>query len=209
MKSFFITTPIYYVNAKPHLGHAYTTVVADSLARFHKLLGDDTLLLTGTDEHGDKIVQAAEKKAALPKNSWCRSAPVFRNSGQQLAIANDRFVRTTDETHKRSVQDFLQRVYDAGDIYFGEFGGHYCYGCERFYTEKELENGSAPSIRPSRSLSARRTTSSACPNICPGSRSIFPVIRTLSGPNATVPKCWPCLNRALLRICAFHVPKAA
>lgn len=144
MKSFFITTPIYYVNAKPHLGHAYTTVVADSLARFHKLLGDDTLLLTGTDEHGDKIVQAAEKEGRTPQEFVDAISARFQELWPQLAIANDRFVRTTDETHKRAVQDFLQRVYDAGDIYFGEFGGHYCYGCERFYTEKELENGLCP-----------------------------------------------------------------
>ena len=144
MKSFFITTPIYYVNANPHLGHAYTTIVADSLARFHKLLGEDTLFLTGTDEHGDKIVQAAEKQGQTPKEFVDDISGRFRALWPQLGIANDRFVRTTDEAHKRTVQDFLQKVYDAGDIYFGEFGGHYCYGCERFYTEKELENGLCP-----------------------------------------------------------------
>ena len=144
MKSFFITTPIYYVNANPHLGHAYTTVVADSLARFHKLQGEDTLFLTGTDEHGDKIVQAAEKQGQTPKEFVDAVSARFQALWPQLGIANDRFVRTTDEAHKRAVQDFLQKVYDAGDIYFGEFGGHYCYGCERFYTEKELENGLCP-----------------------------------------------------------------
>ncbi|WP_165072461.1 methionine--tRNA ligase [Desulfovibrio sp. ZJ200] len=144
MKSFFITTPIYYVNAKPHLGHAYTTVVADSLARFHKLLGEDTLFLTGTDEHGDKIVQAAEKEGKTPQEFVDAISARFQALWPQLGIANDRFVRTTDKAHKRAVQNFLQRVHDAGDIYFGEFGGHYCYGCERFYTEKELENGLCP-----------------------------------------------------------------
>lgn len=147
MKSFFITTPIYYVNAKPHLGHAYTTVVADSLARFHKLLGEDTLFLTGTDEHGDKIVQAAEKQGQTPQEFVDAISARFQALWPQLAIAHDRFVRTTDATHKRAVQKFLQQVYDAGDIYFGEFGGHYCYGCERFYTEKELENGLCPQHR--------------------------------------------------------------
>lgn len=144
VKNFFIATPIYYVNAKPHLGHAYTTVVADALARYHKLLGEDTLFLTGTDEHGDKIVQAAEKEGKKPQEFVDEISGRFQALWPQLDIANDRFVRTTDEAHKRAVQDFLQKVHDAGDIYFGEFGGHYCYGCERFYTEKELENGLCP-----------------------------------------------------------------
>lgn len=144
MNTFFITTPIYYVNAKPHLGHAYTTVVADAMARFHRLLGQDTLFLTGTDEHGDKIVQAAEKEGKSPKEFVDGISVLFQSLWPKLDVANDRFVRTTDEAHKASVQAFLQKVYDAGDIYFGEFGGHYCYGCERFYTEKELENGLCP-----------------------------------------------------------------
>lgn len=144
MKTFYITTPIYYVNANPHLGHAYTTIVADALSRFHRCLGEETLFLTGTDEHGDKIVQAAEKRGLTPRQFVDEISGRFRALWPRLHIANDRFVRTTDETHKRAVQKFLQKVYDAGDIYFGEFGGHYCYGCERFYTEKELENGLCP-----------------------------------------------------------------
>lgn len=144
MKPYFITTPIYYVNANPHLGHAYTTIVADSLARFHKLQGEDTFFLTGTDEHGDKIVQAAEKQGQTPQEFVDIISSRFQALWPSLGIDYDRFVRTTDPAHKRCVQDFLQRVYDAGDIYFGEFGGHYCYGCERFYTEKELENGLCP-----------------------------------------------------------------
>ena len=144
MNSFFITTPIYYVNAKPHLGHAYTTVVADAMARYHKLIGEDTMFLTGTDEHGDKIVQAAEKQGQTPKEFVDDISARFRALWPKLDVANDRFVRTTDPEHISAVQAFLQKVYDAGDIYFGEFGGHYCYGCERFYTEKELENGLCP-----------------------------------------------------------------
>lgn len=144
MSSFFVTTPIYYVNARPHLGHAYTTIVADTLARYHKSLGEDTLFLTGTDEHGDKIVQAAEKAGVTPQQFVDSISGEFRALWPQLGIDNDMFVRTTDQNHKRTVQAFLQKVYDAGDIYFGEFGGHYCYGCERFYTEKELENGLCP-----------------------------------------------------------------
>lgn len=144
MNSFCITTPIYYVNARPHLGHAYTTIVADALARYHKLLGEKTFFLTGTDEHGDKIVQAAEKNNVTPQEFVDGISNEFRALWPKLGIANDAFVRTTDAHHKKLVQKFLQKVYDNGDIYFGEFGGHYCYGCERFYTEKELENGLCP-----------------------------------------------------------------
>jgi len=144
VKSYFITTPIYYVNANPHLGHAYTTIVADSLARFHRLMGKSTFFLTGTDEHGDKIVQAAEKQGQSPQEFVDTISGRFQALWLSLGIANNRFVRTTDAEHKLTVQAFLQKVYDAGDIYFGEFGGHYCYGCERFYTEKELENGLCP-----------------------------------------------------------------
>lgn len=144
MSSFYITTPIYYVNARPHLGHAYTTIVADSLARFHKILGQKTHFLTGTDEHGDKIVQAAEKVGLDPQSFVDQVSGEFKALWPQLGIEYDDFVRTTDTQHKACVQAFLQKVYDAGDIYFGEFGGYYCYGCERFYTEKELENGLCP-----------------------------------------------------------------
>jgi methionyl-tRNA synthetase len=147
MNSFFLTTPIYYVNARPHLGHAYSTIVADSVVRFHKMLGDDTFFLTGTDEHGDKIVQAAEKGGRSPQKFVDEISARFQSLWAQLGIANDRFIRTTEPGHKRVVQTFLQRVHDAGDIYFGAFGGHYCYGCERFYTEKELENGLCPQHR--------------------------------------------------------------
>lgn len=144
MSSFFITTPIYYVNARPHLGHAYTTIVADTLARYHKILGDDALFLTGTDEHGDKIVQAAEKAGVTPQQFVDSVSGEFQALWPRLGIENNLFVRTTDAHHQQTVRAFLQKVYDAGDIYFGEFGGHYCYGCERFYTEKELENGLCP-----------------------------------------------------------------
>lgn len=142
--SFYITTPIYYVNARPHLGHAYTTIVADSLRRFHALLGDDTWFLTGTDEHGDKIVQAAEAAGKTPQEFVDSISGQFQALWPKLGVCNDQFIRTTDAGHKAVVQAFLQKVYDAGDIYFGEFGGHYCTGCERFYTEKELENGLCP-----------------------------------------------------------------
>ncbi len=144
MASFYITTPIYYVNAKPHLGHAYTTIVADTLARFYKCIGKETLFLTGTDEHGDKIVQAAEKAGVEPQAFVDGVSGQFQQLWKDMHIEHDKFIRTTDSKHKVAVQKFLQKVYDAGDIYFGEFGGHYCYGCERFYTEKELEDGLCP-----------------------------------------------------------------
>ncbi len=144
MDSFFITTPIYYVNAKPHLGHAYTTILADSMNRFHKLMGDETYFLTGTDEHGDKIVQAAEKGGQTPSEYVDEISALFRNLWPDLQIENDDFIRTTEERHIKCVKEVLQKVYDKGDIYFGEYGGHYCFGCERFYTEKELVDGKCP-----------------------------------------------------------------
>ncbi len=143
-RNYYITTPIYYVNAHPHLGHAYSTILADAAVRLHRELGADTLLLTGSDEHGDKIAQAAEKRGMAPKLFVDEISSSFRDLWPKLSIKYDTFTRTTDAAHVAIVQKFLQRIYDAGDIYFGEFGGHYCYGCERFYTEKELENGLCP-----------------------------------------------------------------
>ena len=144
MKSYYITTPIYYVNARPHLGHAYSTIVADTLKRFHRMLGENARMQTGTDEHGDKIVKAATAAGVSPQAFVDDISSVFRNLWPKLGIENDGFIRTTDPAHKKAVQVLLQRLYDKGDIYFGEYGGHYCYGCERFYTEKELENGLCP-----------------------------------------------------------------
>ncbi|WP_027182971.1 methionine--tRNA ligase [Desulfovibrio inopinatus] len=145
MRPFFLSTPIYYVNAKPHLGHAYTTILADCVARFHRLRGDNVFFLTGVDEHGDKIVQAAEKAGQTPKEYCDAISTLFQDLLPTLGVSNDHFVRTTDEQHKAIVQKALQKVYDKGDIYFGEYGGHYCFGCERFYTEKELtEDGLCP-----------------------------------------------------------------
>ena len=144
MERFYITTPIYYVNAKPHLGHAYTTTVADSLNRFHKLMGEETYFLTGTDEHGDKIVQAAESNGQTPKEYVDVISKLFENLWPGMNISNNDFIRTTQTRHITVVQDILQKVHDAGDIYFGEYGGHYCFGCERFYTEKELVDGLCP-----------------------------------------------------------------
>ncbi len=144
MKNFYITTPIYYVNSHPHIGHAYTTILADCLTRFYTLTGRESFMLTGTDEHGDKIFQAAEDSGKTPQAFVDDVANEFKEAWAKLDIQYNHFVRTTDKEHIACVQKFLQKVYDNGDIYFGEYGGHYCYGCERFYTEKELENGLCP-----------------------------------------------------------------
>ena len=144
MNEFYITTPIYYVNSNPHLGHAYTTIVADCMTRYHRLLGCDTFMLTGTDEHGDKIFKAASQAGKTPQAFVDEVSKKFKDTWEKLGLHFDRFIRTTDKAHMAAVQALLQKVYDNGDIYFGEYGGHYCYGCERFYTEKELENGLCP-----------------------------------------------------------------
>ena len=142
--TYYISTPIYYVNARPHLGHAYSTIVADVLQRFYSILGEKTFFLTGTDEHGEKIIQAAEAAGYSTQEFVDSISRQFQNLWPQLNITYDAFIRTTDLQHKEAVQKFLQHIYDAGDIYFGEFGGYYCLGCERFYTEKELEDGFCP-----------------------------------------------------------------
>jgi len=131
---FYITTPIYYVNARPHLGHAYTTICADVINRYHRMITDQSFFLTGTDEHGDKIMRAAKKE----------NMTLFRQMWPQLNITNDHFIRTTDPEHVAVVKMILQKIYDQGDIYFSEYEGQYCYGCERFYTERELVDGKCP-----------------------------------------------------------------
>lgn len=144
MDRFYVTTPIYYVNAEPHIGHAYTTIVADVMNRFQKLMGRKTFFLTGTDEHGDKIVQAAEDAGVDPKSYADRISAMFRQTWPQLNVSNDHFIRTTDPEHMKTVQYILQKVHDSGDIYFSTYKGLYCVGCERFYTEKELVDGKCP-----------------------------------------------------------------
>lgn len=144
MSNYYITTPIYYVNADPHIGTAYTTVLADTMSRYQSLLGKDTYFLTGTDEHGEKIAQAAEKNGKTPKQFVDEISKRFKELWPKLHIAPDRFIRTTDSDHEIIVRKILQTVYDRGDIYFGEYGGHYCTGCERFLTEKELIEGKCP-----------------------------------------------------------------
>ncbi len=141
---FYVTTPIYYVNARPHLGHAYTTIAADIIKRFHTMVTDETFFLTGTDEHGDKIMRAARKEGLSPRAYVDKISALFRNLWPQLNISNDHFIRTTDPEHIAVVEKVLQKIYDQGDIYFSEYEGKYCFGCERFYTEKELVDGKCP-----------------------------------------------------------------
>lgn len=141
---YYGTTPIYYVNAEPHIGHAYTTIVADVVSRYQRIAGRDTFFLTGTDEHGDKIVAAAEKAGMSPKAYVDRISGLFRSLWPKLNISNDDFIRTTNPDHMACVERILDKVNDSGDIYFSEYTGLYCFGCERFYTERELENGKCP-----------------------------------------------------------------
>ncbi|HET7034593.1 MAG TPA: methionine--tRNA ligase [Thermomicrobiaceae bacterium] len=141
---FSVTTPIYYANAAPHIGTLYTTVVADFLARFHRLAGDETFLVTGSDEHGEKIAQAAAARGEPPQAFVDRVAAGFQQAWADFAIGYDRFVRTTAPAHQQVVQRALEQVHAAGDLYFDEYAGSYCVGCERFLTEKELVDGQCP-----------------------------------------------------------------
>jgi methionyl-tRNA synthetase len=143
-KALYITTPIYYVNARPHLGHAYTTILADVVCRFHSMLPAETFFCTGTDEHGDKIVRAAKKEGASPRVYVDTISQQFRNLWPELNIRYDHFIRTTEKYHIAVVEKVLQKIYDSGDIYFSEYEGRYCFGCERFYTDRELVNGKCP-----------------------------------------------------------------
>ena len=142
--NFYVTTPIYYVNDKPHIGHAYTTVLADVLARYHRSLGDATFFLTGTDEHGQKVEKAAAARHMDPKAHCDETVQRFQSLWKRLGITNDRYIRTTDEYHKEVVRKILQNLYDRGEIYKAEYTGWYCVGDERFFTEKDLVDGKCP-----------------------------------------------------------------
>jgi len=144
-RSFYITTPIYYPSDVPHIGHGYTTVAVDTLARWHRQAGDDTWMLTGTDEHGQKMLRAATANGVTPQQwvdklvseSWF---PLLK----ALDVANDDFIRTTQERHERNVQTFFQALYDRGYIYAGEYEALYCVGCEEFKPESEIVDGTGP-----------------------------------------------------------------
>jgi methionyl-tRNA synthetase len=142
---FYLTTPIYYVNDAPHIGHAYTTIIGDAVTRWHRLLGEDVLFLTGTDEYGLKNKQAADARGVHPKELADRNSQRFRDAWDLLDIAYDDFIRTTEERHTRSVQKFLQAIYDNGDIELDTYEGLYCVACEAYYTEADLIDGLCPS----------------------------------------------------------------
>src|SRR5437016_10304452 len=141
---FYVTTPIYYVNDAPHIGHAYTTVAADVLARWRRLHGDDVMFLTGTDEHGLKVQQAAEANGVTPREWADRTSERFCDAWKLLDISYDDFIRTTEPRHYQAVQQFLQVVYDNGFIELGTYEGLYCVACEAYYTEDELVDGNCP-----------------------------------------------------------------
>ncbi len=141
---FYVTTPIYYGNDVPHIGHAYTSVAADTLARWRRLWGDDVMFLTGTDEHGTKIQRAAEEQGLTPQALVDHTSERFRALTPLLDLTNTDFIRTTEPRHVRAVQEFLQVVYDNGDIQLGTYEGLYCVACEAYYTEDELDNGNCP-----------------------------------------------------------------
>lgn len=140
-KQVYITTPIYYVNDVAHIGHAYTTIIADMLARYSRLVGYDTFFLTGTDEHGQKIATSAEARGKTPKEYADEVSGKFKKLWDDFDITYDKFIRTTDEEHKTGVQHAFKKMFDKGDIYKGEYEGHYCVSCETFFTQKQLIDG--------------------------------------------------------------------
>ena len=140
-RSYFVTTPIYYANAEPHIGHTYTTVVVDTLLRWHRQRGADTWSVSGTDEHGEKMVEAAAKAGVDPARFTARISAVHQRTWAELGLSASRFVRTTDPDHVKNVQRALQYVYERGWVEKREYEGLYCVGCERFLTERDMENG--------------------------------------------------------------------
>src|SRR5688500_14086591 len=143
-KKFYITTPIYYVNDKPHIGSSYTTIAADVLARLHRQLGEDVLFLTGTAEHGSKIAESAEKAGKQPQEFADENAAKFSLAWNALNIVPDDFIRTTEDRHIKAVNVFFNKLKESGKVYEGEYQGWYCVGCESFKKEDELVDGLCP-----------------------------------------------------------------
>ncbi len=137
-KKAYVTTPIYYVNDIPHIGHAYTTIIADTMARYYRLKGYDTFFLTGTDEHGQKIEEAAKSRNRTPQEYADEISGKFKSLWDEFDISYDKFIRTTDAQHKQGVQKAFEEMFDNGDIYKGEYEGHYCVSCETFFTDTQL-----------------------------------------------------------------------
>ncbi len=152
MKKFYVTTPIYYINAEPSIGSACTTVAADVIARLHRQLGEEVFYLTGTDEHGEKVAESAQKAGLSPQEYCDQVAPKYEEAWKLLNISNDFFIRTTDPRHEKIVAEVLQKIYDAGDIYKDKYEGWYCTGCEAFKTEKELVDNHCPLHSPEKTV---------------------------------------------------------
>ena len=143
-KKFYITTPIYYPSDKLHIGHSYTTVACDALARFKRKQGYDVMFLTGTDEHGQKIEDKAAAAGVQPKEYVDRIVATVKDLWKLLDVSYDRFIRTTDDYHIQSCQKIFTQLYEQGDIYKGEYVGHYCKPCESFWTDSQLVDGKCP-----------------------------------------------------------------
>ncbi|MDE7159101.1 MAG: methionine--tRNA ligase, partial [Clostridiales bacterium] len=143
-KKYYITTPIYYPSGNWHIGHCYTTVICDALARFHKMLGEDVFFLTGTDEHGQKVEKEALKRGITPLEFIDPLVAELKDMWKLLDISYDRFIRTTDKDHEACVQKIYQKLYDSGDIYKSEYSGYYCTPCESMWTEAQLKDGKCP-----------------------------------------------------------------
>lgn len=149
MEKFYVTTPIYYVNAEPHIGSSYTTIVGDIISRYKRMRGFDVFYLTGTDEHGQKILQTAKAKNIDPKELCDELSGKFRDLWKELQITNDYFVRTTDEQHMKTVQFFVEKMLENGDIYKGKYEGWYCVPCETYWTKDEIEEKDGKKVCPS------------------------------------------------------------
>jgi len=143
MKKYF-TTPLYYLNGEPHLGHAYTTILVDTFNRYYKLYGHETVMLTGTDEHGQKVFEAAKKLGLEPQEHCDKLVPIFKEIVTKCNVNNDIFFRTTDQSHKKKVQQVMQTLFDKGDIYKSFYSSNYCLPCETYFTDKDLVNGNCP-----------------------------------------------------------------
>ena len=152
MKKFFITTPIYYINDIPHIGHTCTTVAADVVARLHRLKGEEVFFLTGTDEHGQKVAESAAKENLSPIDYCNKISPRFEEAWKNLDISFDYFIRTTNPNHEEIVKELLQKIYDKGDVYKSKYEGWYCIGCEKFLTETELVDGHCPLHPPEKTV---------------------------------------------------------
>ena len=178
--AYYVTTPIFYVNAAPHLGHAYTTIGADILARHMRQRGEEVFFLTGTDEHGEPVAQAAEREGVTPKELADRNAERFKALIPRINVTNDFFIRTSDPRHKRAVQEVMQRIYDNGHVYKGVYEGWYCPRCADFKTEQRgrARTTRARSTRSRSTARRRRTGSSSSPPSRSGSSSSTPTSRS-------------------------------